>query len=159
MLVPEAVRDGFVAATNAVRGPTLPLEERVSPSAALTDPEYAHVGITEARARESHDVVTAMAHFDETVRSIVDGRTFGFCKLIADRTTCRILGCHVVGERAEDIAQVAGIAMANGMRVDELALFAVSFPSYSEILIRVAALAAQQLHLPLSWQTQYIGGR
>ena len=50
MLVPEAVQDGFVAATNAVRGPTMPLGDRVSPSGSFTDPEYAQVGLTEKKA-------------------------------------------------------------------------------------------------------------
>ncbi len=35
MLVPEAVQDGFVAATNAVRGLTMPLVDRVSPAGSL----------------------------------------------------------------------------------------------------------------------------
>ena len=50
--------DGFVAATNAIRGPTLPLPRRVTPSGSFTHPEYAEVGLTEAKARETHDVVT-----------------------------------------------------------------------------------------------------
>jgi len=158
MLVPGAVEDGFVAATNAVQGPTHPLEQRINPSGSFTDPEYAQVGLTEARARETHDVVTAVVHFDETVRTVIEGRTFGFCKLIADRETYRILGCHVVGERAVDIIQVAAIAMASGVRVDELARVAISFPTYAEILIRVAALAAHQLNLPLSWQAHQAEG-
>src|SRR5262249_16134052 len=121
MLVPEAIQDGFVAATNAVRGPTMPLGDHVSPTGSFTDPEYAQVGLTEAKARETHNVVTALVHFDSTTRTIIDGRKVGFCKLIADRKTCRILGCHVVGERAVDIAEVAAIAVAAGMRVDALA--------------------------------------
>lgn len=48
------------------------------------------------RYRSSHDVVTAVVRFVSTVRTIVDGRKFGFRKLIANRKTCRILGCHVV---------------------------------------------------------------
>ncbi len=152
MLVPQALQAGFVAATNAVLGPTLPLEDEVSPIGSFTDPEYAQVGLTERNAREMHDVVTAVVHFDSTVRTIIDGRKFGFCKLIADRKTCRILGCHVVGERAVDIMQVAAVAMAAGMRVDELARVALSFPTYAGILSRVAASAAHQLNLTLGWQ-------
>ena len=114
MLVPEAIQDGFVAATNAVRGPTMPLGDRVSPSGSFTDPEYAQVGLTEARARETHDVVTAVVHFNSTTRTIIDGYKFGFCKLLADRKNSRILGCHVIGERAVDIVQVAAIAIAGG---------------------------------------------
>ena len=41
-------------------------------------------------------------------RPIIDGRTDGFCKLIVDRGTHQILGCHVVGERAVEIAQAGG---------------------------------------------------
>jgi dihydrolipoamide dehydrogenase len=48
LLVPGAVEDGFVAATNAVQGPTLPLPRRVNPSGSFTHPEYAQVGLTEA---------------------------------------------------------------------------------------------------------------
>jgi dihydrolipoamide dehydrogenase len=48
--------------------------------------------------------------------------------------------------------------MASGMRVDELARVAISFPTYAEILIRVGALAAHQLNLPLSWQAHQAEG-
>ena len=88
--------------------------------------------------------------FDETARTIIDGRTAGFCKLIVDRATGTILGCHVVGERAVEIVQVVAIAMAAGMRVDELARVPLSFPTYAGILGRAAYDAAQQLDLEIS---------
>jgi dihydrolipoamide dehydrogenase len=152
-LVPQAVQDGFVAATNAVTGPTT-LGDQVSPVGSFTDPEYAQVGITEAAARASHDPVVAVIRFDETTRTIIDGRTLGFCKLIADRETCTILGCHVVGERAVEIVQVAAIAMAAKMRVDELARVPLSFPTYAGILVRAAYSLAQQLDLAISSQVE-----
>ena len=141
-----------MAATNAVQGPTMTIGDPVSPIGSFTDPEYAQVGLTEAKARESHDVVTAVVHFDSTTRTIIDGRTVGFCKLIVDRATCRILGCHVVGERAVEIAQVATIAIAAGMRVDDLAHIPLSFPTYAGILAHVAASATRELNLKVGWQ-------
>ena len=152
LLVPEAIHDGFVAATNAIRGATMTLEDRVSPIGSFTDPEYAQVGLTEAKAREKYDVLTAMVRFDSTTRTIIDGRTAGFCKLIIDSATYKILGCHVVGERAIEITQVAAIAIAAGMRVDELAKVPLSFPTYAGILGRVAASATRQLNLTTGWQ-------
>jgi dihydrolipoamide dehydrogenase len=152
MLVPQAIQDGFVAATNAVQGPRMTIGDPVSPIGSFTDPEYAQVGLTEAKARETHDVVTAVIRFDSTTRTIIDGRKVGFCKLIADRTTCRMLGCHVVGERAVEITQVAAIAIAAKMRVDDLAHIPLSFPTYAGILARVAASAARELNLKVSWQ-------
>jgi dihydrolipoamide dehydrogenase len=129
----------------------MPLGDLVSPIGSFTDPEYAQVGLTEAKARATCDVVTAAARFDGTARTIIDGRTLGFCKMIADRATHKILGCHVVGERAVEITQVAAIAIAAGMRVDELARVPLSFPTYAGILGRVAAGAARQLNLEGNW--------
>ena len=124
----------------------------VSPIGSFTDPEYAQVGLTEAKARKEHEVVVAVVHFDSTTRTIIDGRKVGFCKLIVDRATCRMLGCHVVGERAVEITQVAAIAIAAKMRVDELAHIPLSFPTYAGILARVAASAARELNLKVDWQ-------
>src|SRR5262249_47457848 len=139
-------------------GPTMPLGDHVSPAGSFTDPEYAQAGLTEAKARATHDIVTAVVRFDSTTRTIIDGRKFGFCKLIADRKTYRILGCHVVGERAVDITQVAAIAIAAGMRVDDLAQVPLSFPTYAGILALVAADAARQLNLTVNWQAHQAEG-
>jgi dihydrolipoamide dehydrogenase len=156
MLVPQAIRDGFVSATNAVRGPVMTIGDPVSPIGSFTDPEYAQVGLTEAKAREKHEVVVAVVHFNSTTRTIIDGRKAGFCKLIVDRTTFRMLGCHVVGERAVEITQVAAIAIAAKMRVDELAHIPLSFPTYAGILARVAASAARELNLKVDWQAHQV---
>jgi dihydrolipoamide dehydrogenase len=128
------------------------LGDEVSPIGSFTNPEYAQVDLTEKKAREIHDVVTAVVHFDSTTRTIIDGRKSGFCKLIADRKTSRILGCPVVGERAVDITLVAAIAIAAGMRVDDVAQVPLSFSTCAGVLALVAADAARQLNLTVNWQ-------
>jgi Pyridine nucleotide-disulphide oxidoreductase, dimerisation domain len=70
---------------------------------------------------------------------------------IANRATRGILGCHVVGERAVEIAQVAAIAMAANMKVDDLAQVPLSFPTYAAILARVAASVTHELDLGVNW--------
>jgi Pyridine nucleotide-disulphide oxidoreductase, dimerisation domain len=95
--------------------------------------------------------------FDSTMRTIIDGRKTGFCKLIVDRNTARILGCHVVGERAGEIVQVAAIAIAAGMRVDELAHVPLAFPTYTGNIAYAAADAARQLELDVSWRAHAAG--
>ncbi|HEY0726701.1 MAG TPA: NAD(P)/FAD-dependent oxidoreductase [Pyrinomonadaceae bacterium] len=152
MLVPQAIQDGFVAATNAVKGPAMTLLDQPAPIGSFTDPEYAQVGLTETKAREKHDIVTARVDFKSTTRTIIDGRTAGFCKLIADRSTRKVLGCHVVGERAVEITQLAAVAMAGNMCVDDLAQVPLSFPTYAGVLGRVAAVATRRLNLNLDWQ-------
>ncbi len=152
MLVPQAIQEGFVAGTNAVLGLKTTIGDPATPVGSFTDPEYAQVGLTEAKARETHDVVTTIVRFNSTTRTIIDGRKLGFCKLITDRKTYRILGCHVVGERAVEITQLAAIAIAAGMRVDDLARIPLSFPTYAGILARLAASATRELNLEVGWQ-------
>lgn len=80
-------------------------------------------------------------------------------KLVADCKSYRILGCHVVGERAVEIVQLAAIAIAAEMQIDELARVAVSFPTYAEVLVHAAVRAAAELRLPLGGQVAHVGVR
>lgn len=146
LLVPVAIKDGYIAATNAVQNNTIEYENQVIPIGSFTDPEYAQVGLTEVKAKEAHDIRTAIIRFDTPTRNIIDGRTNGFCKLIVDQKTHKILGCHVVGERAVEIVQTAAIAMTAGMRVDDLAQIPFSFPTYTAILGRASAMLTRALN-------------
>ena len=146
MLAPQALQAGFAAATNAVTGGGAAARHDINPIGSFTDPEYAKVGLTEAEARRAHDVEVAIASFAETTRGVIDGRTVGFCKLVADRVSHRILGCHLVGDRAVDVAQVAAVAMAGGLTVDDLARLPFSFPTYAGVLARAASQAAYRIN-------------
>jgi pyruvate/2-oxoglutarate dehydrogenase complex dihydrolipoamide dehydrogenase (E3) component len=157
LVVHEAVREGLTAATNAVLGPTSVLLPQVSPIGSFTDPEYASAGLTEEAARESRDVVAATVRFDSLPRPIIDGRQTGFCKLVVDRELHTILGCHVVGERAVELAQLAATAMAAKMPVEELALVPFSFPTYANALGRAAIRVAIELDHTGMWAVDHLG--
>jgi len=149
MLVPQALQQGYLAATNAVQDPKNRYVNPVSPVGNFTNPEYAQVGLTETQARQSYDVICTTVRFDSVTRSIIDGRTQGFCKLICDRKTLQIIGCHIVGERAVEISQIAAIVITAGMRLDELVRVPISFPTYAGILIRAASNMLRELNLPV----------
>src|ERR1044071_7666919 len=74
-----------------------------------------------------------------------------FCKLIADRRTRKILACHVVGERAVEITQVAAVGIAAQMRVDDLAQV-LSFPTYAGVLGRGKGYPSTQFEPELAGQ-------
>lgn len=155
MVVHEAVRQGVVAATNAVLGPVTVLPSQVSPAGSATDPEYASVGLTEAAARQAHDTAVVTVRFDSLPRPMIDGRPAGFCKLVIDREHHTILGCHVVGERAVELAQLAATAMAAHMPVEQLALVPFSFPTYADALGRAAVHAAIDLDPTGTWAANH----
>ncbi|SNY62942.1 dihydrolipoyl dehydrogenase family protein [Paractinoplanes atraurantiacus] len=151
MLVPHAVQDGYLAATNAVTGRGARLSPPANPIGSFTDPEYAQIGPTEAQARHDRDVVVATEHFADVVRPIIDGRPAGFCKLIVDTTTHQMIACHIVGERAVEIAQVAAVAVAAAMPVEQFIRIPLSFPTYTNVLGRAALNAARQLGVSDFW--------
>ncbi len=151
MVVHEAAREAYLAATNATLGRTDALPAEVSPLGSFTDPEYASIGLSEATARESYDVVVATERFDSVPRPIIDGRSTGFCKLVVDREHHTILGCHIVGERAVELAQLAAVAVAGGLKVEQLALVPFSFPTYANVLGRAAIRIARQFDPHSSW--------
>ena len=151
MVVHEAVQEAFVAGTNAALGSRESLPEHVNPLGSFTDPEYASVGMTEATARERHDIVVAKVGFDSLPRPIIDGRPYGFCKLVIERPSGTILGCHIVGERAIELAQVAAVAITAGLTVVDLARVPFSFPTYANALGRTAIIGAIELGASGTW--------
>ena len=147
MLVPSSSQEGYFAATNAVLGCRHRLQLDLVPMGSFTNPEYAIIGLTETKARETCDCVVSTIRFDQFPRSIIDGRTTGFCKLVVDRTTHEILGCHVVGERAVETVQLVAAGMKAGITVEQLAYIPLSFPTYVAIVGWAASDIARQLGL------------
>ena len=66
-----------------------------------------------------------------------------------DRATLELLGCHIVGERAVEVAQMAAIAMTARMSVADVARIPLSFPTYGNVFGRAALRALHQLGEPL----------
>jgi pyruvate/2-oxoglutarate dehydrogenase complex dihydrolipoamide dehydrogenase (E3) component len=141
MLVPSAAHEGLIAAENAVLGPRRKYSRRIVSSGSFTDPEYASVGLTESQARAAHDCAVALIRYDILTRAVVDARTEGFCKLIADRESGLILGAHVVGEYSAEVIQVVAACMAGGMTVEQVSDLELAYPTFTEAI----GLAAQRL--------------
>lgn len=153
LLASEAIRDGYLAADNAVAGPYAAVTAHLIPEGSFTDPEYASVGLSADAAGCDHKILCTTVDFEACTRPIIDGQTFGFCKLVVDIDTAEVLGCHVVGDRAVDIVQVIAVALAAGQcRVDDIARMTVSFPTYAEILVHTAVRAAQRLGLDVGYR-------
>ena len=135
MLVQSAVVEGTAAATNAVLGPTRSAPHALLPWGGFTDPDTAGVGLTEEQARERDpECVVATVPLASSERAIIDERTDGFLKLIADRRRSMLLGAHAAGEAAVEIIQAVTTAMAAGTDPATLARVEFAYPTYSAII-------------------------
>jgi pyruvate/2-oxoglutarate dehydrogenase complex dihydrolipoamide dehydrogenase (E3) component len=124
-----------------VLGTRRQVAHEIVPTGSFTDPEYASVGLTEAQARDRYDCAVAVVGYDHLLRAVIDGHAEGFCKLIVERRHRYILGAHVLGEYSAEVIQVAAVAMAANLRVEQLAELQLAFPTFTEAL----GMAAQQL--------------
>lgn len=142
MLVQSATQEGNLAAEQAVLGGEHSYRHTIVPHGGFTDPEYASVGLTEARARgEGHDAVAAVVRYAELDRGVIDGHAEGFCKLVVDRPSRRILGAHIVGEQAVEVVQIVATAIRAGMPVEQLADVEFAYPTFTAIV----GLAARRI--------------
>ena len=153
-LVQTARAEGRAAAENAVTGPVRRVAHKNVPSGSFTDPEYGQVGLTGPEAAARHDSFSAVAHYEDLLRPVTDARPDGFCKLVVDRESHRVLGAHVLGEYSAEIVQVAATAMAAGMTVEDIAGLSYAFPTFTEAIGLAAQKACRELGLgafPAVW--------
>ncbi|NJM08105.1 NAD(P)/FAD-dependent oxidoreductase [Candidatus Gracilibacteria bacterium] len=141
MLVQGATDEGRAAAQNAVLGRRRLHEHRVVPNGGFTDPEYGSVGLTEAQAREQHEVAVATVDYAVLDRAVIDGRTEGSCKLIVSRETHGLLGAHVVGEQAVEIVHIVAALMQAHSTIERLAQLEIAYPTFAAVL----GIAARQI--------------
>lgn len=114
------------------------------PSVVYTHPEIASVGLTEEQAKQAGlDIKVGKFPFAANGRAKARGMTDGFVKIIADKTTDRILGAHIVGPSASEILGEVVVAMEFGGSSEDLARSFHSHPTLSEV-VREAALAVDK---------------
>ncbi|HEX8620166.1 MAG TPA: FAD-dependent oxidoreductase [Thermoanaerobaculia bacterium] len=111
-----------------------------------TDPEAAHIGLTEAEARAKHgdDVRIYKVELNDVDRAVVDRTVDGLIKLVCDRKG-RILGAHVLSPNASTLIEEVVLARRNGLKVSDLAQRISSYPSLADGIQKAAGLYYQDL--------------
>ena len=113
----------------------------VIPGVVYTTPEVASVGATEEQLKEQGRAYkVGKFSFMGNGRAKAVFQADGFVKLLADKETDRILGCHIIGPAAGDLIHEVCVAMEFGASAQDLALTCHAHPTYSEA-VREAALA------------------
>ncbi len=113
----------------------------VIPGVCYTDPEVASVGRTEEDLAAAGVAYKAGRFpFRANGRAMTLGSYEGEVKILADATTDRILGVHILGPRAGDLIAEAAAAMEFGASAEDLARTCHAHPTLAEV-VREAALA------------------
>ncbi|MFJ4677532.1 mycothione reductase [Kitasatospora sp. NPDC088783] len=118
-----ANREARIVAHNLLHpGEERSMDYGAVPSAVFTRPQIAQVGLTERQAREQGlDPAVAVHRYADVAYGWALEDTEGFCKVLADRRTGRLLGAHILGPQAATLIQPLVVALTTGMTAGELA--------------------------------------
>ena len=122
-----------IEAKAAVRNALFPFSSKVNyqggPWATFTDPELAHLGLTEEECRERNYKYRVYSQaFAGDDRAITDRTTSGRVKIIASPLG-RLLGVHILGPRAGELINEFVLARRKGLRLQDIGLTVHVYPS------------------------------
>jgi dihydrolipoamide dehydrogenase len=119
------------------------------PAIVYTNPEIASVGKTEEQLTAAGVAFNkGVCQFGANGRARTLGDIEGRIKILADKSTDRILGVHAIGIRAGDLISEAAVAMNFGASSEDLARCCHAHPTLSEIMQEAAlAVAGRAIHI------------
>ena len=106
---------------------------RPVPWVTFTDPELAHVGLTETEARTKHGKINVLRWpYHENDRAQAERETEGQIKVVTDKKG-KILGATIVGAHAGEIIQMWSLALSQGLKIRAMTEWISPYPTLSEI--------------------------
>lgn len=140
MLAHKGSEEGVMVA-ELIAGRKARVDPDLIPSVIYTQPEIAWVGKNEAQLKAAGTGYrTGQFPFAASGRAQALGQTAGFVKILAEETSDRVLGVHIIGAQASELIAAAVLAMSFGASSEDLALTIFAHPTLSEAL-HEAALA------------------
>ena len=113
-------------------------DDETVPWVTFTDPELAHVGLAEARARERHKTIRVLRWpYHENDRAQAEREMHGHIKIITKKNGL-ILGATIVGAHAGELITTWTLALAQGLNIRAMTGIVVPYPTLSEIGKRAA---------------------
>ena len=143
-LTPVAIREGHAFADTVFGGKPEAVVHSGIPTAVFSTPELGTVGLTETEARAMFDCVDIyMAHF-RPLKATLSGRPeMMLMKIVVDGATDRVLGVHILGEDASEMAQILGIAVKMGAKKADFDATMALHPTSAEELVTLRTRTAR----------------
>ena len=143
MLAHKAEDEG-IAVAEILAGQAGHVNYDVIPGVIYTSPEVATVGKTEEQLKsENKSYKVGKFPFLANSRAKVNNETEGFVKILADKTTDKVLGVHIIGPHCGDMIAEMALAMEFGASAEDIARTCHAHPTHTEA-IKEAALAVDK---------------
>lgn len=114
-LTPVAIAEGRAVAERLYNRNPQTVAYETLPTAIFSIPQAASVGLSEARARSlGHEIEIFRTTFRPMLHTLTGAQSRTMMKLVVDKPSDRVLGCHMVGEDAAEIIQGFAVALTAG---------------------------------------------
>lgn len=134
-LTPVAIREGMAFVETVFKGNKTPVDHDLIPTAVFTQPEFGTVGLSEEEAAQQEPIEVYATSFRAMNVSFIDGPHKVLMKLVVSKATRKVLGCHIVGDGAGEMIQMAGIAVKMGATKEDFDRVCAVHPTVSEELV------------------------
>jgi glutathione reductase (NADPH) len=134
-LTPVAIREGHAFADSVFGNSPRPIDHTLIPTAIFAQPAAATVGLTEEAALERGPVAIYEADFRPMKHTLSGRNERVYMKLVVDRETDRVVGCHMVADEAPEIIQAIAIAIRAGATKADFDATTALHPTTAEELV------------------------
>lgn len=135
MLAYTADREGHIAAEKILEKSPQPINYDAIPYTIFSLPECASAGQSEPELKQnSIDYVVGKSLMSANSKALITGNRDGFAKILAEKSTGKILGVHIVGEKASELIAEASLAISAGLTLKDFYNNLHSHPVLSETL-------------------------
>jgi len=112
MLTPVAIAEGRAVAETLFNNRPMAVDYAGIPSAVFSQPNLGTVGLTEDEARKQFGEIVVYRSTFRPLKHTLSGRDEStFMKLVVDKKTDRVLGCHMIGADAGEMIQGLAVAL------------------------------------------------
>ena len=135
-LTPVAIREGQAFADTVYGGTEVAMDHAMIPTAVFTTPEMGTAGLTEEEAKEMHSCVDVYAASFKPMLATLSGRDEKvIVKMIVDANTDKVLGVHMLGDHAGELAQLFGVGLKAGATKADFDRTCAVHPTVAEELV------------------------
>jgi len=144
-----ASAEGILAVEHMAGKTVRPLNYEQVPMVTFCEPEVAHVGLTEAQAKErGYEVAVGKFPFTALGKAKIEGKTAGFVKIVRETKYDEVLGVHIIGVHATDLIAEACAALHLETTNQELIETIHAHPTLGEAMHEAAhAAAGHAIHI------------
>ncbi len=134
MFTHAANRQASIVAENILHGSRMKMGD-IMPHAIYSYPQIAAVGLKEADAKKSHDVIVGTTKYFDVAMGEAMVEKEGFAKVILEKDTGKILGFHIIGPHAPELIQEVTNAMTSRGNINEINNGIHIHPALSELIL------------------------